>query len=57
MSYKTYKVTLSYGRKSPAFESSHQACDAVTAVRLSKHLAINCGFNNDIKKVTVKEVA
>ncbi len=54
--YKTYKVILSFGRKSAAFESTYNTVDSKTAVQLAKNLAVSCGFNDPVKKVTVQEM-
>lgn len=51
-----YKVCINYGRKSPAFEVVLSAVSEPIALKQAKQLAVNCGFDAQIKKVSVKGV-
>lgn len=51
-----YKVCINYGRKCAAFEVLIEATNEASAIKQVKQLAVNCGFDAQIKKVSVKEV-
>ncbi len=49
-----YKVCINYGRKCAAFEVIVNAASELAAIKQAKQIAVNCGFDEVIKKVTVK---
>lgn len=49
-----YKVCINYGRKCAAFEVIVNAASELAAIKQAKQIAVNCGFDEVIKKITVK---
>ena len=52
---KHFKVCINYGRKCAAFEVIVNAASELAAIKQAKQIAVNCGFDCSIKKITVQE--
>lgn len=52
---KQFTVCINYGRKCPAFEVIVNAATEEDAKHQAKVMAAMCGFDAQIKKITVQE--